>query len=107
MTAHILYAALDADRPATLSPLVIEQVIRGAIGFDGVLVSDDLCMKALRGEPGTLAAAAIEAGCDLVLHCNGVLAETAAALQDCLALSEVAESRWPRPAPPCWRGDDR
>jgi beta-N-acetylhexosaminidase len=93
MTAHILYAALDADRPATLSPLVIDQVIRGAIGFDGVLVSDDLCMKALRGDPGALAAAAIEAGCDLVLHCNGVLAETTAALQGCPALSEVAESR--------------
>ncbi|MFC7477046.1 beta-N-acetylhexosaminidase [Dankookia sp. GCM10030260] len=93
MTAHILYAALDAERPATLSPLIIEQVIRGAIGFDGVLVSDDLCMKALRGEPGALAAAAIEAGCDLVLHCNGVLAETAAALAGCPALSDVAESR--------------
>ena len=93
MTAHILYAALDADRPATLSPLVIEQVIRGAIGFDGVLASDDLCMKALRGEPGALAAAAIEAGCDLVLHCNGALTETTAALQGCPALSEVAESR--------------
>ncbi|WP_240046857.1 beta-N-acetylhexosaminidase [Paracraurococcus ruber] len=93
MTAHILYEALDAERPATLSPLVIERVIRGAIGFGGVLVSDDLCMRALRGEPGALAAAAIGAGCDLVLHCNGVLAETAAALAGCPALSDTAEAR--------------
>ena len=93
MTAHILYEALDAERPATLSPQVISEVIRRAIGFDGVLVSDDLCMKALRGEPGALAAASVAAGCDLVLHCNGVLAETAAALAGCPALSEEAESR--------------
>lgn len=93
MTAHILYEALDADRPATLSPAVIGKVIRGAIGFDGVLVSDDLCMKALRGDPGALAAEAIAAGCDLVLHCNGVLAETAAALEGCPVLSEAAEAR--------------
>ncbi|MDO9712435.1 beta-N-acetylhexosaminidase [Paracraurococcus lichenis] len=93
MTAHILYEALDAERPATLSPLVIERVIRGAIGFAGVLVSDDLCMKALRGDPGALAAEAIDAGCDLVLHCNGVLEETAAALAGCPALSEAAEAR--------------
>jgi len=93
MTAHIVYEAVDAARPATLSPLLIEQVIRGAIGFDGVLVSDDLCMKALDGAPGALAAAAIGAGCDLVLHCNGVLAETAAALAGCPVLSEAADSR--------------
>ncbi|MEN0076944.1 MAG: beta-N-acetylhexosaminidase [Paracraurococcus sp.] len=93
MTAHILYEALDAERPATLSPRIIAEVIRSAIGFDGVLVSDDLCMKALRGEPGALAAASIGAGCDLVLHCNGVLAETAAALAGCPLLSEDAESR--------------
>jgi beta-N-acetylhexosaminidase len=93
MTAHILYEALDPVRPATLSPLVIERVIRGAIGFDGVLVSDDLCMKALRGDPGALAEEAIAAGCDLVLHCNGVLVETAATLVGCPVLSETAEAR--------------
>ena len=58
MTAHILYEALDPALPATLSEAVIGRVIRHAIGFDGVLVSDDLCMKALRGEPGALARAA-------------------------------------------------
>jgi beta-N-acetylhexosaminidase len=93
MTAHIVYEALDPDHPATLSARIIEQVIRGAIGFDGVLVSDDLCMRALRGEPGALAREAIAAGCDLVLHCNGVLAETAAALQGCPVLTDAAESR--------------
>lgn len=93
MTAHILYEALDPERPATLSETVVHRVIRGAIGFQGVLVSDDLCMKALRGEPGTLAQQAIAAGCDLVLHCNGEPAETAALLKDCPPLPEAAEAR--------------
>lgn len=93
MTAHILYEALDPERPATLSEAVIRRVIRGAIGFQGVLVSDDLCMKALRGAPGALAQQAIAADCDLVLHCNGEPAETAALLKDCPPLSEAAEAR--------------
>lgn len=93
MTAHIVYEALDPMLPATLSPLVIGQVIRRAIGFSGILVSDDLCMRALRGAPGALALQAIEAGCDLVLHCNGVLAETAAALEGCPVLTEEAAAR--------------
>lgn len=71
MTAHILYPALDPDLPATLSARVIGEVIRGRIGFAGVLVSDDLAMKALRGAPGALAAAAVAAGCDLALYCPG------------------------------------
>ncbi len=93
MTAHILYGALDPTLPATLSHTVIEQVIRGEIGFPGVLVSDDLAMQALQGAPGALAAQAIQAGCDLVLHCTGVLAETAAALAGCPMLSPAAETR--------------
>jgi beta-N-acetylhexosaminidase len=93
MTAHILYAAWDAARPATLSPLVVDRVIRGAIGFDGVLVSDDLAMGAMQGLSNDLAGAAIGAGCDLVLHCTGVLAETAAVLATCPALSEAAQRR--------------
>ena len=75
MTAHVLYSAIDAERPATTSPAVIDQVIRQAIGFDGLLMSDDVSMKALSGSVGESAAAALAAGCDLVLHCNGVLAE--------------------------------
>ncbi len=93
MTAHIVYEALDPGRPGTLSRTVITRVIRRAIGFRGVLVSDDICMKALRGDPGALAQHAIAAGCDLVLHCNGDLDETAALLQDCPPLSAMAEAR--------------
>lgn len=93
MTAHILYAAWDADRPATLSPRVIGEVIRGAIGFDGVLVSDDLAMGAMQGLSNDLAGAALRAGCDVVLHCTGVLAETRALLSDCPGLTESALHR--------------
>ena len=87
MTAHIVYEALDPHRPATLSPIVIEGVIRGAVGFDGVLVTDDLAMGALTDgplagqDPGALAAAALGAGCDLALHCSGQLDDTRAVLR--------------------------
>lgn len=83
MTAHILYPALDAERCATLSPRVIAEVIRGEIGFTGFLISDDLAMKALDGTPGALAMQALAAGCDAVLHCSGVLAESVAVLEAC------------------------
>lgn len=75
MTAHIVYAAIDAHAPATLSPRMIGEVIRGEIGFAGVLVSDDLSMQALGGGIGERAEQALAAGCDLVLHCNGVRRE--------------------------------
>ena len=70
MSAHIVYRAVDMTAPATLSRSLISEVIRGVIGFDGVLVSDDLSMKALGGEIGERARRALAAGCDLVLHCN-------------------------------------
>jgi len=69
MTAHIIYTAWDAERPATLSPTVIDAIIRGRIGFDGLLMSDDLDMKALKGDIPSLAAGVVEAGCDLALNC--------------------------------------
>ena len=75
MTAHIVYAAIDDRRPATLSPAVIAQVIRAGIGFDGVLVSDDLSMRALGGSFAERAAGALDAGCDVILHCNGNMSE--------------------------------
>jgi beta-N-acetylhexosaminidase len=75
MTAHILYSAIDADSPATLSTRLIARVIRAGIGFDGVLISDDLSMQALGGSLAERARAALAAGCDLVLHCNGKMAE--------------------------------
>ncbi|MGC1887014.1 MAG: glycoside hydrolase family 3 N-terminal domain-containing protein, partial [Stellaceae bacterium] len=71
MTAHIVYSAIDPQVPATLSPPVIAEVIRSEIGFDGVLVSDDLSMRALGGGLGERTRQALAAGCDLVLHCNG------------------------------------
>ncbi len=75
MTAHVVYAAVDAERPATTSPAVIERAIRGAIGFDGVLISDDLSMQALSGDFTKRARDSLAAGCDVVLHCNGAMAE--------------------------------
>lgn len=76
MTAHILYTAWDPNRPATVSPRVIGDVIRGAIGFRGILVSDSLRMAALPGPLEEKGRAALAAGCDLVLHCSGELAES-------------------------------
>jgi beta-N-acetylhexosaminidase len=79
MTAHIVYDAWDPDRPATCSTIVIEQVIRSRIGFQGLLMSDDLDMKALQfalnGGLARRAEAALAAGCDVVLQCSGVLKE--------------------------------
>ncbi len=75
LTAHIVFPAIDADRPATQSKHLIDTVIRGRIGFDGLLLSDDLCMDALTGPPAVRAKAALTAGCDVALHCNGNLHE--------------------------------
>ncbi len=93
MTAHIVYHDQDPTHPATLSPAIIAEVIRGAIGFEGVLVSDDLAMGALSGTPAERAAAAIAAGCDIALHCSGVLADTAGLLAACPEPSEAALQR--------------
>ena len=76
MTAHVVYEAIDPDRPATTSPLVVEKIIRGHIGFRGLLMSDDLSMKALSGDFGDRARAVFAAGVDIALHCNGDWAET-------------------------------
>jgi beta-N-acetylhexosaminidase len=75
MTGHLLFTAIDPDNPATLSPKVVSEIIRGRIGFDGLLMTDDLSMSALQGTIGERAARAIAAGCDIALHCNGDLAE--------------------------------
>ena len=93
MTAHVLYEAWDARLPATISPAVIQRVIRGEIGFDGVLITDDLAMGALAGFANDLAGAALSAGCDVVLHCTGRLEDAAALLQGCPALSDDALRR--------------
>ena len=75
MTAHVVYAAIDPERAATVSAKVVGGVIRRLIGFDGLLMSDDLSMGALAGSLQSRAEAAFAAGCDLALHCNGKLAE--------------------------------
>jgi len=93
MTAHIVYAALDPVLPATLSAQVIETVIRGRIGFKGVLVTDDLAMKALSGTPCDLARRALAAGCDIALYCSGEFAPTQALLRDCPPLTDAAQAR--------------
>jgi len=82
MTAHVVYDAIDAQRPATTSPKVIREVIRGEIGFDGLLMSDDLSMNALSGPISARAKSALFAGCDIVLHCNGSMAEMAEVAQE-------------------------
>lgn len=75
MTAHVVYSAIDPSAPATTSATVIRDVIRGDIGFDGLLMSDDVSMKALSGDFATRTDAIFAAGCDVVLHCNGVMDE--------------------------------
>ena len=75
MTAHVVYGAIDAAAPATTSERVIAEVVRGAIGFHGLLMSDDVSMRALRGPLAERAGATWAAGVDVVLHCNGALPE--------------------------------
>lgn len=93
MTAHIVYEAFDPDRPATTSQTVIDAVIRGMIGFDGALMTDDLSMKALSGSMGTRTSQALAAGCDLALHCNGEMEEMRAVAEASPELSGPAKRR--------------
>ena len=96
MTAHIVYTAIDADAPATFSEAVIDGVIRGHIGFDGVLISDDISMGALNGSLGERTRRALDAGCDLALHCNGVLAEMEEVIEAAATVSAAAQTRLAR-----------
>jgi beta-N-acetylhexosaminidase len=96
MTAHVVYHAIDPDNPATTSRTAIAEIIRGEIGFDGVLVSDDLSMKALHGSLGERAAAALAAGCDIALHCNGEMEEMRAVADAATPLSAAASERLAR-----------
>ena len=96
MSAHVVYAAVDAETPGTLSARVIEELIRGDIGFDGFLFTDDIVMEALSGTPGERAAAALTAGCDAVLHCSGDLAEMIEVAGAATPLSQSGKERWTR-----------
>ena len=93
MTAHVIYSAVDPRRPATTSRSVMRRVVRGAIGFDGLVMSDDLSMKALSGDFSERARASRAAGCDVVLHCNGGMAEMAAVVEGAGVLAGRAAQR--------------
>jgi beta-N-acetylhexosaminidase len=93
MTAHVVYTAIDRTHPATTSPRVIGDIIRGAIGFQGLLMSDDMSMKALSGDLTGLSRAALGAGCDVVLHCNGDMGEMRAVVAGSAPLACRAEAR--------------
>jgi beta-N-acetylhexosaminidase len=93
MSAHVVFTALDPARPATTSRSVIRRVIRGELGYDGLLMSDDLSMRALAGSFRQRAEDVIAAGCDLVLHCNGVMEEMAAVAEGTPELHGKARRR--------------
>ena len=93
MTAHVVFSAFDAAQPATTSATMIEQVIRGAIGFQGLLMSDDVSMNALEGSIAERTQAIVAAGCDMVLHCNGKMDEMRQAAAETPILSGEALAR--------------
>ena len=93
MTAHVVFNALDATQPATTSATIINQVIRGSIGFQGMLMSDDVSMNALAGSIAERTRAIVDAGCDVVLHCNGKLDEMRAVAAETPLLKGKADER--------------
>jgi beta-N-acetylhexosaminidase len=93
MTAHVVYTAIDRGRPATTSRKAIRKIIRESIGFDGLLMSDDLSMKALSGDFRQRAKDSLSAGCDIVLHCNGDMTEMKAVMSGVGKLSREARRR--------------
>jgi beta-N-acetylhexosaminidase len=93
MTAHVVYDAIDPQRPATTSPKVIRDVIRGEMAFDGLLMSDDVSMNALSGPISVRAKAALFAGCDVVLHCNGKMEEMREVAEEAKPLDGAALKR--------------
>ncbi len=95
MTAHVVYEALD-EKPASTSPKIIAEVIRSEIGFDGLLLSDDIGMDALEGSLAERAAACLSAGCDIVLHCKGDISEMKQVVRGTSDMSGDALTRWQR-----------
>lgn len=93
MTAHIIYEAWDKERCATMSPLIIENIIRKKIGFDGLLFSDDLDMKALKGDKPQRAIDVVAAGCDIALNCWGRMPEMIEICQKLDDISDISKSR--------------
>jgi beta-N-acetylhexosaminidase len=104
MSAHLVFAAIDPDNPATTSRKVVSEVIRGEIGFDGLLMSDDVSMNALSGDFAVRARAIFGAGCDVTLHCNGnpdemraVASVTPVLSGDALRRADAALYGFPKP----------
>ena len=93
MTAHVVFSALDAAQPATTSATIVSQVIRGSLGFQGLLMSDDVSMNALEGSIGERSRAIIAAGCDVILHCNGRMDEMRLVASESPVLAGVALKR--------------
>jgi beta-N-acetylhexosaminidase len=93
MTAHVVFSAIDPLAPATVSATIVREVIRSSIGFDGLLMSDDISMEALSGSVAERSRAAIAAGCDIVLHCNGEFAEMSAVATEVPRLEGKAARR--------------
>jgi beta-N-acetylhexosaminidase len=93
MTAHVVYASLDPKQPATTSRRVLSRIVRRSIGFQGLVMTDDLSMKALSGGFAERTAAALGAGCDVVLHCNGSMEEMTAVAAACRPLAGKAKAR--------------
>ncbi|HEX8809033.1 MAG TPA: glycoside hydrolase family 3 N-terminal domain-containing protein, partial [Xanthobacteraceae bacterium] len=93
MTAHVVFTAVDPVAPATTSANIVKHVIRDSIGFTGLLMSDDISMGALSGSLSERSRAAIAAGCDVVLHCNGVLSEMVEVAAEAPALAGDAARR--------------
>jgi len=96
MTAHVVYQAWDPERPASLSPVVVREIIRERIGFDGWLMSDDLGMEALQGDFGSRAAGVVAAGCDVALHCSGKMEEMVAVAAAVPPMSAEGQERLDR-----------
>jgi beta-N-acetylhexosaminidase len=96
MTAHVVYTAIDPDYPASTSKRVIADIVRGRIGFDGLLMSDDLGMKALSGSMAERTGAVLAAGCDVALVCSGDLADSEAAASVAPPLAEASLDRYRR-----------
>ena len=106
MAAHVLYTDLDATAPATASRAVIEDVIRGDIGFGGLLISDDIGMEALSGTPGERCAAMLAAGCDVALECSGAFQVMRATAEAARPLTKTASDRLERALSEIGRPDE-
>ncbi|GAM04906.1 beta-N-acetylhexosaminidase [Novosphingobium sp. MBES04] len=104
MTAHVRYTAWDADNPGTLSPFVVQEIIRGRIGFDGLLLTDDLDMEALSGSVPERAARAIAAGCDIALNCWAKMDDMVGIAKALPAITPEARARLERAMASCPEG---